>query len=339
MIKEIICWGRSKLGSCHLYSIDKRDEDIRIAKMCLSNLYKLQAKVENCIEKSSIDEVLRFGEEYVDQNYWYEVQDKEMDRKVSSGEVAINYLKGLESCKLKPEVCDISYASKNRLFKKLTEEIDSRVQRYNNDLAIIKKIQNYCMNYSEHKVHTNDTVYFRFGRDKHNELIALYFNIDNFIKSTNYEPIETVYVFSGDGEYPYHKQTVLHLKYEEYGNLILTGTEVYREVDSVEKLGAQVHICDFQSYNRRRGHGSFILKNLEDIIKVVNKKITTMSEIERQRYHRRKIIKAINGVIAPGNISDEDLVKFYNKNGLTTIGKKYANGTYYADKIIYKEIK
>jgi len=35
-------------------------------------------------------------------------------------------------------------------------------------------------------------------------MASLFFNIDSFVNSTNQEPIETTFVFSGDGEYSFH---------------------------------------------------------------------------------------------------------------------------------------
>ncbi|WP_092333652.1 hypothetical protein [Desulfosporosinus hippei] len=337
MIKSVVCWGRSKMGQCPLYRIERKSEDIRIAKLCLSSLFLMQAKLKKCVESNKIEEVLRFREDYVDWSYWDEVEEKELKRLTSnSKDTQINSLK---RCKLDMNICKISLDSKESAIEKLHEEIDSKIKLYNDDLAIIKKVQNYCDNYEneDYRIFKNDRIYLKFQRDKYNALIALYFNVDSFIKQDSQSPVETIFVFSGEGEYPFHKQTVLHLAYEKYGGLVLSGTEVMKDADGIKDLVPQAHICDFQSYNRRRGHGSFILKHLENIVSTVNNRILSLGVKYREKYYWMKPIKAINGEVVPGgNISKDDLVKFYNKNGLPTIGRKYSSGTYVADKVIYK---
>ncbi|WP_407311774.1 hypothetical protein [Desulfosporosinus sp. SB140] len=261
------CWGRNKIGQCPFYTIERKSEDIELAKLCLSNLSKIQAKLDKCIESNNIEVVLRFREDYLDSSYWNVVKDKELNKIISSGKDI--QIPSLSECKLSTNVCKIALESKDNAFGKLSEEIDSRIKQYNDDLAIIKKVQIYCSNYEDEKyrIFKSDRIYFKFHRDKYNALIALYFNVDSFIKQDSYSPVETIFVFSGEGEYPFHKQTVLHLNYEEYGGLVLSGTKVIKEVDGIQELGPQVHICDFQSYNSRRGHGTFILKHTRVALK------------------------------------------------------------------------
>lgn len=266
------------------------------------------------------------------------MREKEINKKITNGDYPISNPSKITSCRLNSRGCKSTYDTKKNCLEKLINKIDTKVQAYNDDLGIIKKVQNYCLKYAEYKVHDDKAVYFKFGRDKYDSLIALYFNIDRFINNESLSPIETIFVFSGEGEYPYNKQTVFHIKYESFDNL-LHGTEAYEKAKQMKGQSSQAHICDFISYNGRRGHGTFILKHLEDIIKTINEKIKILENIGSEGYYRKVPIKLIVGEVVPGdNISDEDLVKFYNKNGLPTIGKKYSEGTYVSNRIVFKEL-
>lgn len=334
MLKTLKCWGMRKLGECYQFVVDRTEEDIRIANLCLSNISTLQSELEKCIGQNNVEEVLRFEGEYINHGYFYDIQEKEFDRKLSAGEDIVNFSKEPSSCKSTPDACNTNLKMQEKVFEGLIDEVNKRIQRYNMDLTVIKKVHNYCFNYEDRELLT-ESVYFKFGRDKQNDLICLYFNIDSFVKDDSYSPIETVHVFSGLGESPFDYQTVLHLKYESNG-YSLWGTDVYEKVEN----NPQAHICDFLSFNCRRGHATFLIKHLEELIHEINKRIISFRDQDgEQLYNRRKPITAINGEVFPGSqISYEDLVGFYNKNGFPTLGRRYEDGGFAANRVIYKTI-
>lgn len=335
MIKKIVCWGKSKIGLCNYYGIRRQEEEIRVGKICLENINKLQKRIGSCVSHNNIDEVLRFKGKFIDEYYWYETKDKEMNEKnkrEDNIEVYLSYTRS--NCNLNYETCNEKYEKNKNIIEQLQCEFKKKIEKYNKELSIIKKVQNYCQDGSECEYHSSKEVYFKFGRDKYNDLIALYFNINQFLRK-EFEPIEDVFVFSGEGECPYNDFTVLHLKYETCHLCICKTEAATRENLKV----SHAHICDFKSYNPKKGHGTFILKNLEDIIKRVNKRFLELKEDGEESFYKKTTLRAINGEVFPdGSISYDDLVKFYNKNGLPTIGKTYDKGGYVEDRIIYKKV-
>jgi len=162
----------------------------------------------------------------------------------------------------------------------------------------------------------DESVYLRFGRDKKHDLIALYFNINSFVLSDIYSPVEVALIFSGEGEYPFKQHTVLHLRRD--------GDEPY------------VNIWGLQSNNPNNGHGTFILKNLEDLVMEINKKISYSCNGNISMDNNRGPIEVITGEVTSRNIPYNKLAAYYNKNGLPTITKIKDGST--ANIIIYKII-
>lgn len=282
MLDSIICWGKSKIGKGNLLSLNIKDkEDIKIAKVLRRNIFILQSSLNNTIETNNIDEVKKYDGRYLDKEYLNEMNGKDYG--------------------------DICFEEVNP--KNIIAEINNMVKKYNSDLSVVKKAQNYCtaINY---KNHTEDTTYFKFGRDRNEDLIALYFNTESFITNDRYSSVEPIFIFSGEGEYPFDKHTVLHLKRE--------GEEPY------------VVIWGFQSNNNMKGHGTFLLNHLDNIIYDINEKLNLIKDDKRI-----KPISLITGEVVSGNIPYNKLVSFYNKNGFPTITK--ING-YDAIIEIYKKL-
>ncbi|QUH25023.1 hypothetical protein [Serpentinicella alkaliphila] len=290
MINSIVCWGRSKIGKCHLFSLDTNDEhEMKEAKILKRHISLLQSNLNICIDKNSLEDVIEFNGDYIDKNYIKAYKEGQTYFKDSD-----NYLVD----KLIDSPCGAMCKVGEVEIKKLMIDIKESIKKYNSDLSIIKKVQNYCKAVS-HKDHSNDSVFFKFGRDKNKDLIAFYFNIKSFILNDRYTAVEPAFVFSGDGEYPFHKHTVLHLKRE--------GEE------------PKVIIWGFQSNNSKRGHGAFMLRNLEDLIRRINENIKVMNMLNGNRTYVRGPIEVISADVIPGNIPYNKLVAFYNRNGLPTI--------------------
>lgn len=291
MISSIVCWGKSKLGKCHLFGLDATENmDINIAKISKRNIALLQYRLNKCIEKNCIEEVLKFYGDYIDKNYLKGILTRQ---EMLEEEMQIQYEYEVASC---GSVCEIGEEDLN----KINEEINERMKRYNSDLTVVKKVQNYCKGIS-FKNHNRESVFFKFGRDRNQDLVALYFNIDSFILNDRYSPVEPAFVFSGEGEYPFHQHTVLHLKREgDYAHVIIWG---------------------FQSNNRKKGHGTFLVRNLDEMIRVINEKIVLINKEDRECKNNRGRIEVVRAEVVPGNIPYNKLVTFYNSNGLPTIAR------------------
>lgn len=81
MVKHMFCWLKSKITNCYLYRISVNDTIVQIANLCLDDLSKLQNKLDKCTEKNSIDKVSNFKGEYINEKYWDDFRNKEIDKK------------------------------------------------------------------------------------------------------------------------------------------------------------------------------------------------------------------------------------------------------------------
>lgn len=254
------------------------------------------------MDNINILEILKLDIEYIDENSF---RDSDIKYKINS------------LCNLKPDVCEITTKINESKIEKLKLEIRQRINMYNNDLYIFKKLKELY----DKDEDASKNIYLKFGRDKNNNLIALYFNIDKFVinKSSN--------IYLLHNKWSYYNRTVLFLQYEKF-NSYGKGRRIGNN-DCGYAL-----ICDFIVKHKRLGHGTFMLSNLESILRQVNKKIRHInSNVDYDDCEINEVI-AVNGMVCSGDgISYKELVKFYNKNGYPT----YHNG-YIEDKDIYKEI-
>ncbi|GKU27242.1 hypothetical protein CFOLD11_40690 [Clostridium folliculivorans] len=325
-MKSIVCWSKSKNGKCYLYDMDRLDNDIRMAQLGLEHVDELQSILNKCIENNSIEKVLNFKGEYLNILYLNNSYEKHMLSKYSS-----KHTIDKTHCKLANKNCNLTYESKKTFLQKLTNQVDTKIQLYNEDLSIIKKVQNYCSNYSGFKIHNDNCVYFKFDRDKCNSLIALYCNIENFNTMNMDSSPKPIFIFSGEGEYPFYKHTLLQLKYDTFMYPQITNYSISTSKE-IKDQDIIIQLWDFQSFNPRRGHGTFILKNLEDIINKVTIKINEDLSL-------KKSIKLIIGTVpTTNNNSYEYLVRFYNKNGFTTICDMNLNEGNIPKMMVYKEV-
>lgn len=338
MIRGMACCGKRRIGECHLSKIVRKSEDIQFAKQGLNDLLLLQTKIDKCIQSNSLKEVLRFRGEYIHKYYREGVQQEDGEKSIYYDKNILNVFQLIKTCELKPHFCKIYNQSNEMIFDELMREIENTIEHYNEALSIIKKVQNhYSKDSSEYKVLTDQRVYLKFGRNRNNELIVIYFNIDHFTASNTYSTKEKIYVFSCDGESPFDKHTELELKHKDH-NSILTGTEADEKSNRINGEGQRsyAHITDFQSYNKNKGQGTFLLTNLEEIIIEVNNHIIALQK--KSECFIRTPIEIITGEVAPGNRYHDTLVSFYNRNGFPTIGKKFSSGKYIEDRVIYKEL-
>lgn len=235
------------------------------------------------------------------------------------------------SCKLNPDSCKATYQVKINALNQLEKEIHDKIKKYNNDLAVIKKLQDFCSKKEFYEYHTDNQVYLKFGKDKNNALIALYFNIESFINKIGSLHNETVYVFSVDAETARSKDTMLHMRYQPPWSPGFKTPIATKELSEPREDWAGVNINNFISENPKKGHGSFILNHLENIIKIVNSKIVNLPAEDNEKYSE---IKFIGGTVFPQGIPLNNLVKFYNKNGLPTFNEGTGQNL-----SIYKEIE
>lgn len=319
-MNEMICLSRSILGRCVKYKIEKYTRDIKNIDIGMNEIERLQEKIDNCIKQNNIKTVLAFDGEYIGEAYFEQLIEKEYTKDNNKyKKVCGNQVKKCESdCKIKEIKIGI-----------LENKIKYKMKKYNRDLLVIKKIQEYYKKYEKN----TEEICIKFGQDRNENLIVMCFNIDSFIQNTS--KFETIYVFSGEEEDMLNKFTALHLAVKKY-DICLNGTG---KEENLKKKGRYAHICDFRSENQRYGQGTFILKNLVELLKQVNFKILQVESAVSEKYIRKKLIKAITGEVVPGNIPKEKLIKFYNKNGFETLGKRFSNGEYVENRVLFQKIE
>lgn len=159
-------------------------------------------------------------------------------------------------------------------------------------------------------------VYFKLAWDKHNNLIAIYFNLDSFIEKGN----EKILLFADSMQC---RMTFLQMSFWNRDSQF---------IKPCRNNVAHVYINEFRSFYPRMGHGTYILKNLDNIINEVNKQILLNSEDLFP-------VKSITGIVVPmvQIINYEELLKLYTSYGFSTINQKKSNGR--SKTIIIKSIE
>lgn len=302
MFRSIKCIRNSITKNCNKRYVKEISDKISINNSRIQTINRLQRKLRGYIENENLEAILELDMKEIEE---YNINYDDIKYKVKS------------ICELNPDVCKSNIKINIYKLEKLDREIKEKIDLYNKDLLVLEKLKKHCL--KEKEIHKE--VYLKFGRDRNNNLIALYFDIEKFVKSN----LSTVYLFTQNQDY--FNPSVLFLKYENY-----LGYGPKRYIN--EKDNGYTLICDFRVVEKRIGHGTFMLSNIVPILKEVNKKIRY---INRNLNYDDLIINeivAVNGMVCPGSdISYEDLVKFYNKNGYPTYDNRYIK-----DRNIYKEI-
>ncbi|WP_270507449.1 hypothetical protein [Paraclostridium sordellii] len=303
-IKNLCTW-KKLFRKCRAYELNEINKELNIIKQCINKMNQYRTNIDICINNNMLSKVLLFKDEYIYESDIVDVFDLELD---------FNY-----SCGLISNTCEENIESRSRCLKGKQIELYKQIENYNKDLSLIKNIKSFYDELNESSNKTKDYEYFKFSRDRENNLIAIYFNIDYFIETR----VATVYMLTSEGEHWRDKGVVLHLIYEKYPS---------HNPDYIkrDRNSSWVKIGDFISKDKMKGHGTFVLNSLEDIIKEVNKRIMYKNSMETDSYNHMNKIVGINGMVCPGDIPYDILVKFYNKNGYETFDD---------DRYLYKEIK
>lgn len=305
MRNSIRCIHKKIAGKCRLYELSTIYHDLEINNHNLNLTKELSKKLEKCIKRNDLSAVLNFDAKEIDDNNVYAIYP--------------------DKCDLTANSCDFNIELRKRYCQEIRTESDKLISQYTDDLNLIKYIKSAYKELNESSRKTNNKEYFKFSRDKENNLIAIYFNIDEFINRGS----QTVYLLSSKGHYWREKYAVLHLKYDEIP--LYEPRWIREKPDYIKNRKKRAYACigDFNSNDKKKGHGTFILKNLEDIIIEVNKRIDFFNANEEDEYNHKNKIQGINGLVRPGDIPLDILVKFYNKHGYKT----YENNNY-----LYKQI-
>lgn len=281
-----------------IYEISKNNNRLNIINRLGNNL-------RQCLESEDIDKILEFNIEKINE-YNIDYDDRDLKR---------NSL-----CKFNPDVCNINIKLENEKLYKLNKQIKEKISLYNEDLLVLEKLKKHYQSNND----ASKDIYIKFKRDKKDNLIGLYFDIEKFVK----DEMSNIYLFSKNT--PDFCPSVLFLMYKRYiQHSVLVEKSYKRSRDYGYAL-----ICDFLVKDKRLGHGTFMLSNLEPILYKVNKRIRYMNRnIDNDDRIINEIV-AVNGTLGPGdNTTFDDLVEFYNNNGYPT----YSNG-HIENKNIYKEI-
>lgn len=298
MIKKIKCIKNIINRKCNQRDLKETYYEISRNNNRLQVINSLQNKLKKCIEYENIEKILDFNIDEINE-YNIDIGNVEYERKMS--------------CKLNPDICKINIDIAKLKLDKLNKELKEKIKLYNEDLLVLDKLKKHFLR----EKNSITDIYVKFARDKNNNLIALYFDIEKFVKSKS----ATVYLFSHEQDFLYPSKLFLryenHLKYRPKGYLNI-------------KDNGYALICDIKVINKRIGHGTFILSNIEPILKKVNNKIRDINRKSDYYEYTIKEIVAINGIVCPGtDTTFDDLVKFYNNNGYPT----HSNGYF-----IYKEV-
>ena len=278
-----------------IYKISKNNNKLNIINRCQNNL-------KRCLESEDIDKILEFKIDKI-KEYNLDYDDRDIKR---------NSL-----CKFNPDVCDINIKLENTKLDKLNKEVKEKINLYNDDLVLLEKLKKHY----EKSNNVSKDIYIKFTRDKKNNLIGVYFDIEDFVNTKQ----STVYLFSKNQEF--YNPSVLFLRYDDF---LKYGPKEYIN----KKDNGYVLIGDIRVYEKRIGHGTFMLSNIEPILKKVNKRIRYKNR--NIDYYDREMneIVAVNGMVCPGSDTTyEDLVKFYNQNGYPTYDTKNVK-----NRNLYKEI-
>ncbi|MEG1009686.1 MAG: hypothetical protein RSF67_07760 [Clostridia bacterium] len=303
MGKSIICLHKKLMKKCRLYELNSIDYDLETSKLKLSNVKESSIKLNECINTNDLSRVLKFKESVICDNI---------------------YATNSSECNLTANLCDFNIELRKRYYEEVKIELDEYIWKYKSNLNLIKHVKDSYEELNKSLMKINDKEYFKLLRDREKNLVALYFNIDEFINNG----LETVYLISSHSDYWRDKYTVLHLKYEEIPSFEPNTLEEDEKFIYNHGKVAYAHICDFKSNDMKKGNGTLILENLEDMIFEINKRIDYFNKNEHD-YYKNKIV-SVNGLVCPGDIPFDTLVKFYNKHGYKT----YEN-----DKYLYKQIK
>lgn len=298
MMKGVGCLVRRKMLDCNFVQLEL-NLNLKVAEMCIGNIFNLQEIVNKCIESNSIESVLSFKGDYFSyEDFYHETYRKEL-----------SLLDKARQCELKYESCNSELEKLKESNKKIASNIEYKVKKYNQEVSIIKQLNKLCQDMNALNC---SQIYLKFGRDKHHDLIAIFFDVGQFAN----EDSGTIYVFSGHDEQYFNTQTSMNISYTTY-------PEFHSESQMRStKTGAQVIINSISSNNRRRGNGTFLLNHFEDILHKVNKELRSANSKEE--------ITTIFGDVVPGNIRHESLVALYNNNGFPT---------WEEDRVIFKELK
>lgn len=270
MFKNISCMKNKIFRTCKKIDLDILSHQLQMIQMNNDNVVKINL---------SLDKL------YSDLKF-YDINDlKKFDKqKISESEFDFDYYENIEKCKLDPQVCEINIRINKERLEKLNKEtkdsIINIIYRYNKFLSVVYQVKDYYNIFD----YESKNIYLKFHQDENNNLIALYFNIDTFINNG----LSTIYLFSKYGDLL--DKSILHIRYED------------------EYPTPYIKICDFMVLRRGIGHGSFMLSNVESIVKEINKIIKT-------KYDMKEVYK-IKGILYP--LDDEfreKLINFYNKNG------------------------
>lgn len=202
----------------------------------------------------------------------------------------------------------------------------------NEDLQILNKVKNYFKQYENGT--KDDNLYIKLNRGTNNDLRVIYFNITKFIEENKGKII----FFTGSKESISDDLTYMEIKYMDNKNSanishILKGTELYK----TNYIGGYLYICEFISYDPKKGNGKFLLNYLMDIVQKINNEIinSILKGIQKDP------ISVIFGLVRPDKtvITKENLVKLYRDNGFIILSKIYDCEEKIEDEIIYKKLR
>ncbi|GIP08219.1 hypothetical protein J1TS5_03890 [Paenibacillus macerans] len=233
-------------------------------------------------------------------NVHIQIPDIEIDRNLEFLEI--------QECKLNPSDCKSSYEIVQENVQTLHTELNKEFGILNS----MKEVIEHLRELDKEKGYPRD-VFFRIYFDRDDYMTCVYFDL------SNYDPDDLATLYLSFGKTPTNYRSRMYLE--------------HLNID----LGV-LKIVDFFSIVENKGHGSFMLKSLVDLIPLLNQKINQRN----QNYYNKlslswsnfqgsssfkKTINEIEGSIyaPPGAPPDfyERLVRFYKRNDFYKEGSVY----------------
>ncbi|MBY7740149.1 hypothetical protein [Paenibacillus polymyxa] len=220
----------------------------------------------------------------------------------------------IQECNFIPSNCKLSYQIVRKNVESLQVELNKELGILNSIAEVIEHLKEL----HQEKGLPKD-VYFKIYFDRDDHMTCVYFDLSGY----DSDKMATLYL--SFGKTPMNYRSRMYLKYDNDGEL---------------------QIVDFFSIIENKGHGTFMLKSLVDLIPLLNPKIEqenqelfnelsiSWDEFQNTFSFKEPIHEVKGSIYSPPDASPqfyERLVRFYKRNGFYDKGSVYRRVSYNLD--------
>ncbi|MCM3273992.1 hypothetical protein [Paenibacillus elgii] len=222
-------------------------------------------------------------------------------------DLEIEPIDDLSPCLFEPSTCEDRYKNLRREvqeLKKRWEKGRKKINQYEEVIQDIRWMHRFTTNY--------ENFYFKVNFDKVDTFTCITYNLDSFEPDSISNP--TLYLSFGKTN---DQHSRMYISYSGYDGAL--------------------KIDDFFSIKERRNHGSFMLQSLLELVPLLNQRIEeynnwffgelkgmhTWEEFQSSLSFQRPITYIYGSIHPAGEITKEDLVRFYDRNGFIKDGRLY----------------